>query len=75
MTFLGGSAHYDSMGDLLEREKLYGICPDCDSVLDEEGRCGLCEPEWEFEKCFCPLIDSDLWFMIDHYARVHEAKR
>ncbi len=70
-----GSTYYDSLGDLLEREELYGVCQDCAAVLDKQGRSGPCGPEWEFEGCFCPLTDSDIWVMIEHYARVHEAKR
>ena len=60
---------FQSLTELLEKERLHGVCEDCGSVLDGQG-CA-CEPEWEFEKCFCPLPDSDLWVMIEHYARVH----
>lgn len=74
MTFLGGSAYYNSLGDLLEREKLFGVCADCGSVKEQDV-CGSCEPEWVFGGCVCDLLDSDLWAMIAHYARVHEAHR
>ncbi len=56
----------ENLTELLEKERLFGVCRDCGHVLDDEQRCG-CEPEWDFPTCLCPNLDAEIWNLYSHY--------